>query len=291
MLRPSRHPYQATTLPQPHLHVRNPWVEKPESSTNSSCGSRSGRTRHTTSQPTSEWLLPRNQTLSHQGPLLNQQIQPVIVSARGPGSAVSTTRESSGGVSAAGGIGSCGGQCIACETFCYYFLQVIFIAGILTGIALTIAGSVLHGNQREGDLVVLMYIGVLLVLVCILLLSVHCCVRRNVKQRKRALRMTLMDGSRRLVHPVSGDFTAIPVQDFTADANYRNSFAETNLNEFEVADSSRAQLNVIPNPTYNYQYRQSTTNRSGGFQMNAGRPAHDWGRSSHPTGVHRSSFR
>lgn len=103
---------------------RNPWVEKPESSTNSSCGSRSGRTRHTTSQPTSEWLLPRNQTLSHQGPLLNQQIQPVIVSARGPGSAVSTTRESSGGVSAAGGIGSCGGQCIACETFCYYFLQV-----------------------------------------------------------------------------------------------------------------------------------------------------------------------
>lgn len=180
---------------------------------------------------------------------------------------------------------------------CCYFtvimfnLQVIFIAGILTGIALTIAGSVLHGNQREGDLVVLMYIGVLLVLVCILLLSVHCCVRRNVKQRKRALRMTLMDGSRRLVHPVSGDFTAIPVQDFTADANYRNSFAETNLNEFEVADSSRAQLNVIPNPTYNYQYRQSTTNRSGGFQMNAGRPAHDWGRSSHPTGVHRSSFR
>lgn len=103
---------------------RNPWVEKPESSTNSSCGSRSGRTRNTVSQPTSEWLWPRSQTLSHQGPLLNQQIQPVIIPSQDQVSALSIAQGSSGGDSTAGGIGSCGGQCIACETFCYYFLQV-----------------------------------------------------------------------------------------------------------------------------------------------------------------------
>lgn len=64
--------------------------------------------------------------------------------------------------------------------------QMVFIAGILTGVSLMIAGSVLRGQKRGGDLMVLVYIGCLTVLVCTLLLSVQCCVRRDVKRRKRA---------------------------------------------------------------------------------------------------------
>lgn len=171
----------------------------------------------------------------------------------------------------------------------------------MTGIALTIAGSVLHGNQKEGDLVVLMYIGVLLVLVCILLLSVHCCVRRNVKERKRALRLSLMDGSRRIVHPGGGggDFTSIPVHDFTPDPHYRNSYLETNLNDIEGPENARPFLNVMTNPSYHhYQHRQNTLSRTGGgLKMNSCDPrlssemserhVYDWGRNHHVTGVHR----
>ena len=151
MLRTSRHPYQATTVPQPQLHgryvylqynltwsgqlfkcfkflCRNAWTDKPESSTNSSCASRGGRPpKNPGPPPAAEWLLPRNhQTMAHHGLLLNQQVHPVVVPSRGPGStAVSTVHGSSAAVSVSGGIDSCGGQCIACETFCYYCLQVI----------------------------------------------------------------------------------------------------------------------------------------------------------------------
>lgn len=79
---------------------------------------------------------------------------------------------------------------------------MLFIAGILTGISLTIAGSVLRGQKRGGDLLVLVYIGCLTAMVCTLLLSVQCCVRRNVKRRKRARRARLGRGE------------AIPLQDF-----------------------------------------------------------------------------
>ncbi|XP_047106516.1 uncharacterized protein LOC124775732 [Schistocerca piceifrons] len=89
----------------------------------------------------------------------------------------------------------CGGHCVAFENFCYYCLQVVFVLGVLCGVSLTIAGSVLRQGPGQGgvshrgrDLVVLVYIGCLLALVCAVLLAVQCCVRRNVKRRKRALR-------------------------------------------------------------------------------------------------------
>lgn len=141
-----------------------------------------------------------------------------------------------------------------------------------------------------------MYIGVLLVLVCILLLSVHCCVRRNVKERKRALRMNLMDSSRRVVHP-SGGFTSVPVQDFVADSEYRNSYAETNLNDMDIMDKPRTLLNVIPNPSYPYQIRQSSSSRSSCSKvptfdrrmhtLEADRQC-EWSRNVHPSNIHRS---
>lgn len=298
MLRSSRHPYQATTVPQPQLHGRNAWTDKPESSTNSSCASRGGRAslKNPGPPPAAEWLLPRNhQTMmSHHGLLLNQQVHPVVVPSRGPGStAVSTVHGSSAAVSVAGGIDSCGGQCIACETFCYYCLQVFFIAGILTGISLTIAGSVLRGNHRGGDLMVLVYIGVLLSLVCTLLLSVHYCVRRNVKERKRALRLARIQGQRRMNPPT--EFTSIPMQDFISEPTYRESCADTNLNEFDYVDNSRPHVNIITNPAYHSNPRPF--NRSGSssrshdrrFHVNdfANRHVYDWERQSYQPVVHR----
>lgn len=96
------------------------------------------------------------------------------------------------------------------------FKQIIFVVGILTGISLCIAGSVLKRRIRGGDLEVLVYIGTcglrlyflyrrkisrsqikdlwmfsggLTFLVCSLLLGVQCCVRRNNKKRSKQMRL------------------------------------------------------------------------------------------------------
>ncbi|XP_022253837.1 uncharacterized protein LOC111088329 [Limulus polyphemus] len=66
--------------------------------------------------------------------------------------------------------------------FCYYFQQVIFISAIMTGGALIIAGAVMHA--QNGELLVFVYIGVLLIGVNSVLLTIQCYVRQ--KQNKRA---------------------------------------------------------------------------------------------------------
>jgi hypothetical protein len=94
---------------------------------------------------------------------------------------------------------------------------VIFIAGMLTGVSLIIAGAVLRSQSRGGDLLVLVYIGCMIAMVCSVLLSVQCCVRRNVKRRKRALRAAreqrnvLASSSNRRSNPAQGDM--IPLQE------------------------------------------------------------------------------
>ena len=120
------------------------------------------------------------------------------------------TPASSPGAASGGAVDGCGGHCVAFENFCYYCLQVIFIAGILTGVSLTIAGGVLRGQSRGGDLLVLVYIGCMIAMVCTLLLSVQCCVRRNVKRRKRALRTAR---EQRTAARRSNPADAIPLQD------------------------------------------------------------------------------
>lgn len=85
--------------------------------------------------------------------------------------------------------GGCGGHCPGFEYVCYYVLQIIFVVGILTGISLCIAGGVLRRSNRGGDLGVLVYIGCLSSLVCLLLLSIQCCVRRNNKKRNKLMRL------------------------------------------------------------------------------------------------------
>ncbi|KAG8191869.1 hypothetical protein JTE90_019804 [Oedothorax gibbosus] len=69
---------------------------------------------------------------------------------------------------------------------CYYFQQAIFILAIMTGVALVIAGGVMH--VQNGELLVLVYIGVLLGAVNSVLLTIQCCVRRKQKKRARAYR-------------------------------------------------------------------------------------------------------
>lgn len=145
-----------------------------------------------------------------EGPALNRMARHPYHQHHAAGSSRATSDRPITPVSVAatdGGVDACGGHCVAFENFCHYCLQVLFIAGILTGISLTIAGSVLRGQKRGGDLMVLVYIGCLIAMVCTLLLSVQCCVRRNVKRRKRARRARIA----RAAAAAAGE--PIPLQD------------------------------------------------------------------------------
>uniref|UniRef100_A0A224XH83 Putative conserved plasma membrane protein n=1 Tax=Panstrongylus lignarius TaxID=156445 RepID=A0A224XH83_9HEMI len=92
----------------------------------------------------------------------------------------------------------CGGHCILLETFCHHFLKVVFVAGVLTGICLVVAGLVLGVRAGPGglppirargpDLSVLTYIGSMTSLVSGLLLSVQCCGRQRGRLQSKSLR-------------------------------------------------------------------------------------------------------
>ncbi|PSN46314.1 hypothetical protein C0J52_18592 [Blattella germanica] len=165
------HRYPSGVPPQQPQQLRNPWIsEHQESHSHSTNSSSSSRTYP--QQPRGPG--PPAQLWRVEAPISDRE-RPV-------------TPASSPGATSGSAVDGCGGHCVAFENFCYYCLQVIFIAGILTGVSLTIAGGVLRGQSRGGDLLVLVYIGCMIAMVCTLLLSVQCCVRRNVKRRKRALR-------------------------------------------------------------------------------------------------------
>lgn len=59
--------------------------------------------------------------------------------------------------------------------------------GILIGTSLSIAGAVLRKSAAR-NLQVLVYIGVLLAMVCVLLLSIQCSARYSARKRKKAIR-------------------------------------------------------------------------------------------------------
>ena len=96
---------------------------------------------------------------------------------------------------------------------------------MLTGASLIIAGAVLRSQSRGGDLLVLVYIGCMIAMVCTLLLSVQCCVRRNVKRRKRALRAAreqrnfASSSSNRRSNAAHGDM--IPLQDLVGNTAHQ----------------------------------------------------------------------
>ncbi|XP_022916341.2 uncharacterized protein [Onthophagus taurus] len=87
-------------------------------------------------------------------------------------------------------IHACGGKCQTCENVCYYFLQVAFVMGILIGVSLSIAGSVLRKSAAR-NLQVLIYIGSLCAMVCLLLLCIQCRSKRSSKRRKNPPKTTL----------------------------------------------------------------------------------------------------
>jgi hypothetical protein len=137
-----------------------------------------------------------------------------------PGSAHSRC-DGAGDAGAAGGDGSggwsgggCGGQCPALDEFCFHCLRVAFVAGTLTGIGLVIAGAVLRLR-----LMVLVYIGGLTAVVSLILLGVHCCVRRDDAVRRRRLRelQKRRRGGREGLEAGDGDFSGgqegIPLRD------------------------------------------------------------------------------
>ncbi|XP_022239722.1 uncharacterized protein LOC106457931 isoform X1 [Limulus polyphemus] len=82
--------------------------------------------------------------------------------------------------------------------FCYYFQQFIFISAIMTGSALVVAGAVMHA--QNGELLVFVYIGVLLVGVNTVLLMIQCYVRRKQKKRARAYSAGRRPQDNRAVH-------------------------------------------------------------------------------------------
>ncbi|XP_075230854.1 uncharacterized protein LOC142329859 isoform X2 [Lycorma delicatula] len=180
--------------------ARNPWAHWPPhpdspSPTNSSVSSRTYQAVESCYQEYPAYAVPRDTAppfmqyaaIGHGQTTHNYTLPHSVVHTSRPMTPASCATSTDGGVDA------CGGHCVTLENFCHYCLQVLFIAGILTGISLTIAGSVLKG-KRGGDLMVLVYIGVLTALVCTLLLSVQCCVKR----RQRAARRTTTGPIRRI---------------------------------------------------------------------------------------------
>ncbi|XP_054282898.1 uncharacterized protein LOC129000727 [Macrosteles quadrilineatus] len=173
-------------------HIRTPWGGPPSESS-------SDRTYHCPADcysepPDSHWYSAPARTPSPHYDVIEGPRPHTHTHSRVGGSSRAVTPASTAHTHEPA-VDPCGGHCTAFENFCHYCLQVLFIAGILTGISLTIAGSVLKGQKRGGDLMVLVYIGCLTAMVCTLLLSVQCCVRRNVKRRKRARRGGGMAGA------------------------------------------------------------------------------------------------
>jgi hypothetical protein len=137
---------------------------------------------------------------------------------------------------------------------------------MLTGVSLIIAGAVLRSQSRGGDLLVLVYIGCMIGMVCTLLLSVQCCVRRNVKRRKRALRAAreqrnvLASSSNRRSNPAHGDM--IPLQDLVGNTAQQQPRAPPQQQyqpllrlvqqQTNTVDNQRHSGNIVPAP-YHHQ--------------------------------------
>ncbi|RZF46711.1 hypothetical protein LSTR_LSTR002574 [Laodelphax striatellus] len=128
------------------------------------------------------YALPRDALLPPPPPA--QTLLPPYGGHRRPVTPASCATSTDGG----GGVNPCGGHCVQLVSNMNYCLQVMNIAGILTGIVMVTAGFILRNQKKGGNLEVLIYIGCLIALVCGLLLSVQCCVRRNLTQRRQRAR-------------------------------------------------------------------------------------------------------
>ncbi|XP_076029591.1 uncharacterized protein LOC143018230 isoform X2 [Oratosquilla oratoria] len=100
---------------------------------------------------------------------------------------------SAAGLRSGGVVGTTGGEewlsrCQRCNEVCFVAAQAVFVAGILTGFSLLIAGAVFHRQHQFSDLQVLVYIGAMVSLVCVVLLVIFCAMRQNQRARRSNIR-------------------------------------------------------------------------------------------------------
>ncbi|XP_045122445.1 uncharacterized protein LOC123510965 isoform X2 [Portunus trituberculatus] len=126
-----------------------------------------------------------------------------------PGAAHQNSGAASGwgagvGVRASGGVVE-GSRCEMCHYYCFRAAQAVFVAGIVTGFSLLVAGGVFH-RQHVEHLQVLVYIGALVSLVCVVLLVIFCAMNKDHRTRR--------SGALRFSGPqvVVGDPEAVPLR-------------------------------------------------------------------------------
>nr|XP_045601184.1 uncharacterized protein LOC123759968 [Procambarus clarkii]XP_045601185.1 uncharacterized protein LOC123759968 [Procambarus clarkii] len=76
-----------------------------------------------------------------------------------------------------------GSRCERCHYYCFRAAQAAFVAGIVTGFSLLVAGGVFH-RQHVAHLQVLVYIGAMVSLVCVVLLVIFCAMNRDHRTRR-----------------------------------------------------------------------------------------------------------
>lgn len=75
-------------------------------------------------------------------------------------------------------------RCERCHYYCFRAAQAVFVAGIVTGFSLLVAGGVFH-RQHIDHLQVLVYIGAMVSLVCVVLLVIFCAMNKDDHNRTR----------------------------------------------------------------------------------------------------------
>lgn len=76
-----------------------------------------------------------------------------------------------------------GSRCERCHDYCFRAAQAAFVAGIVTGFSLLVAGGVFH-KQHLAHLQVLVYIGAMVSLVCVVLLVIFCAMNKDHRTRR-----------------------------------------------------------------------------------------------------------
>ncbi|KAG7159561.1 hypothetical protein Hamer_G004208 [Homarus americanus] len=80
-------------------------------------------------------------------------------------------------------VGGEGSRCERCHYYCFRAAQAVFVAGIVTGFSLLVAGGVFH-RQHVAHLQVLVYIGAMVSLVCVVLLVIFCAMNKDHRTRR-----------------------------------------------------------------------------------------------------------
>lgn len=143
---------------------------------------------------------------------------------------------------------------------CYYFQKILFITAILTGIALVVAGSIMHA--QNGELLVFVYIGVLLIAVnSLLLLTLHY-VRKKKKHRSRMSRPIHYNPVSTTIPP-SHVAASVDVSHNIIQQNNQQVYTDCHAVQSPTESQAKSQL-TVHSSVHSHHHRQSRhrTNRS-----------------------------